>query len=97
MGSIVTNLLAIARNAKNDLTRQSLLLQAVSLALLIFSGASGLCAEATGQVLWTIGKVDNSTLEFNNKWDFTAGGNPEFVAGKSDPRKRLEWVSSRLP
>jgi alpha-mannosidase len=71
------------------LTRKSLLLRAVSLALLSFAGANGFCAEATEQVLWTIGKVDNSTLEFNNKWDFTAGGNPEFVAGKSDPGK--DW------
>lgn len=71
------------------MTGQSLLLRAVTLALLIFSAASGFCAEATEQVLWTIGKVDNSTLEFNNKWDFAAGGNPEFVAGKSDPRK--DW------
>jgi hypothetical protein len=71
------------------LTRRSLLLGAVSLALLSFTGASSFCAEATEQVLWTIGKVDNSTLEFNNKWDFTAGGNPEFVAGKSDPGK--DW------
>ena len=71
------------------LTRRSLLLGAVSLALLSFTGASGFCAEATEQVLWTIGKVDNSTLEFNNKWDFTAGGNPEFVIGKSDAGK--DW------
>ena len=40
-------------------------------------------------MLWTIGKVDNSTLEFNDKWDFAADANPQFVVGKSDPAK--DW------
>lgn len=42
--------------------------------------------QAAETVLWTIGKVDASTLEFNSKWDFSAQGDPDFIAGKSDPR-----------
>jgi alpha-mannosidase len=72
-----------------NLTKQSLLPRALTIALLGFACASGLRAEAAETVLWTIGKVDNSTREFNDKWDFAANANPEFVVGKSDPQK--DW------
>jgi hypothetical protein len=45
-------------------------------------------AQGAERVLWTIGKVDASTLEFNSKWDFTRG-DPDFVPGKSDPAR--DW------
>jgi alpha-mannosidase len=57
-------------------------------AALLLLGA-GISARGAEQVLWTIGKVDASTLEFNDKWDFTAKGDPKFIIGKSDPR--TDW------
>ena len=44
--------------------------------------ANGL--EAT-KVIWQIAKRDNSTLEFNNNWDFALRSDPQFVVGKSHP------------
>jgi alpha-mannosidase len=51
-----------------------------------------ICASWThGQerAIWQIGKHDNSSLEFNQQWNFSGGKNPLFVIGKSDPRK--DW------
>ncbi len=44
------------------------------------------CAIATAkeELLWTIGKPDHASLEFNSHWDF-ARGNPTFVIGQSVP------------
>lgn len=46
-------------------------------------------AQGAEKTLWNIGKVDNSTLEFNGKWDFASGGDPDYVIGRSDTRK--DW------
>jgi alpha-mannosidase len=51
--------------------------------------ASGICVHGAERVLWKIGQVDGSTLEFNGKWDFAVQGNPDFVVGTSTAEK--DW------
>lgn len=47
--------------------------------------ASAVCAQAAGHVVWQIGKVDYSTLEFQKAWDFAAHPDLVFSVGKSNP------------
>jgi hypothetical protein len=54
-------------------------------ALLIGAGV----ADGAEQVLWQIGKIDYSTLEFNQAWDFAAARELKFTVGSSDPSK--DW------
>ena len=56
----------------------------------LLAAMAGFCAQGAERLLWKIGKVDSSTLEFNSKWDFERG-NPDFVVGKSDPE--TDWSS----
>lgn len=46
-------------------------------------------APAKETLLWTIGKPDHASLEFNSQWDFAHGHNPTFVVGESIPK--TDW------
>jgi len=54
-------------------------------ALLLFSTQ----ARAAEKTLWQIGKPDHASLEFNAKWDFAKGRDPQFIVGQSTPEK--DW------
>ncbi len=56
---------------------------------MIFAGAFGSSRCLAEEVIWQIGQRDNATLEFNDDWDFAQHGDPNFVVGKSDPKK--DW------
>jgi hypothetical protein len=51
--------------------------------------AAGVLLQGAERVLWQIGKVDYSTLEFNQNWDFSARGEPKFSPETSDSAK--DW------
>jgi alpha-mannosidase len=56
------------------------------LCALVLTAVNGLADE---KLIWQIGKRDNSTLEFNDRWDFVHRGDPKFAVGISDPHK--DW------
>lgn len=50
-------------------------------------GLSSTLLPGADRILWRIGKVDCSTLEFNQEWNFSTQGEPAFRPDKDDPAK----------
>jgi hypothetical protein len=62
-----------------------MLLTRLLFAVLAFTAAAG----GAERVVWQIGKVDYSTLEFNQNWNFATRGDPKFSPGSSTAAK--DW------
>ena len=52
-------------------------------------GASSVRTPGAERTIWQIGKRDHASLEFNARWDFAQGKDPNFIVGQSRPAE--DW------
>ncbi len=57
---------------------------------------AGVLLQGAERVLWQIGKVDYSTLEFNQNWDFSTRGEPKFSRKLAIPQRTGALFSQGL-